>query len=76
MSSGMKGEMTMDIQPAKPKTDAGWYTGVGFNFDRVRIGVTYQAMLSRDGNYLIHNGNSMELMRVPNNVSFNVGISF
>ncbi len=76
MSSGMQGEATMGMRMTKSQTDAGWYTGVGVNFDRVRIGMTYQSMLCRNGNYLIHDGSALELMRVPNNVSFNVGISF
>jgi len=76
LESYMEGDMTMGIRMAKTKVQAGWYTGVGFNFNRVRVGVDYQSMLIRDGNYLTHDGVPLELMRVPHSVRFSVGFSF
>jgi hypothetical protein len=76
VESSMKGDMTMGIYMDKPRIQVGWYAGAGINLNRVRIGIDYQSMLIRDGNYLLHNQAPLELMRVPNNVRFSVGFSF
>jgi len=66
----------MGIYMDKPRIQVGWYAGAGINLNRVRVGIDYQSMLIRDGNYLLHNQAPLELMRVPNNVRFSVGFSF
>jgi hypothetical protein len=76
LESSIQGEMPMGIQLDNPRVQVSWYGCVGLNLNRFRIGVAYQSMLVRDGNYLIHDNTPMELMRVPNNVHFNVGFSF
>jgi hypothetical protein len=75
-SSSLRGDMTMDIKMDRPRAQLGWYTGAAISFDRFRIGVTYQSMLSRDGNYLQHQGNALELMSVPGSFNVNIGYSF
>jgi hypothetical protein len=64
------------IELTKPSLQMGWYTGVGFSFDRTRIGVQYQASSNRYGSNLKFQGKPLELMSVPGNVSVTIGFSF
>ncbi len=74
--SEMKEEIPMGIEMDKPGLEMGWYTGIGYSFDRTRIGVQYQSSLHRYGNNLSHNGKSMALTNVPGNIKFTIGYSF
>jgi len=74
--SEMKEEIPLAIDMKKPGLEMGWYTGIGYSFDRTRIGVQYQSTFQRAGHNLIHNQKSMELMNVPGNFNFSIGFSF
>lgn len=69
-------ELSMGIELIKPQVEWGWYTGVGFSFDRTRIGLQYQSSMKRCGSNLMYQGKPMELMNVPGYLRFTVGYSF
>ncbi len=76
IKSGIHEEWPMSIELVKPQLEMGWYTGIGFSFNRTRIGVEYHSSLKRYGHNMIYQQESMELMSLPGNVRVSIGYSF
>lgn len=72
----MSEDVPMGIEMAKPQVEVGWFAGIGYSFDKVRVGVQYQSSLKRCGHNMIYQQESMELMNVPGYFRFTVGYSF
>ncbi len=72
----MSEELPMGIEMSKSQLEVGWYTGIGFSFNRTRIGVEYHSSLKRYGHNMIYQQESMELMSLPGNVRVSIGYSF
>lgn len=76
IGSEIQEEQPMGIKAQKPGLQMGWFSGIGFSFDRTRIGIQYQSSLDRYGDNLTYKQKPMGLMNVPGNVSFTIGFSF
>lgn len=74
--SEIEEEIPMGIVMAKSGLEVGWYSGMGFSYDRTRIGIQYQSTLHRYGHNLMYQQKPMELMNVPGNLSITLGYSF
>jgi len=72
----MREELPMGIEMTKSQLEVGWFAGIGYSFDKVRVGVQYQSSLKRCGHNLMYQQKSMELMNVPGYLRFTVGYSF
>jgi hypothetical protein len=72
----MTADQPMEIEMSQPKMEMGWYSGAGYSFGRTRIGVEYLSSMNRYGHDLEMKNKSMELMSVPGNVRFTLGLSF
>lgn len=72
----MSEELPMGIEMAKSQLEVGWFAGIGYSFDKVRVGVQYQSSLKRCGHNMIYQQKPMELMNVPGYLRFTVGYSF
>jgi hypothetical protein len=69
-------DMPMGIEMAKSQLEVGWFAGIGYSFDKVRVGVQYQSSLKRCGHNIMYQDKSMELMNVPGYLRLTVGYSF
>ncbi len=76
IKSEMKEDIPMGFDMDKSRMEMGWYTGIGFSYDRTRIGIQYHSTLHRDGYNLMYHQKPMELMNVPGNFNFTIGYSF
>jgi len=72
----MSEDVPMGIEMTKPQVEVGWFAGIGYSFDKVRVGVQYQSSLKRCGHNMLYQQKPMELMNVPGYLRFTVGYSF
>jgi hypothetical protein len=76
LKSEMKDDYASGIEMTDSKAHLGWYSGIGYSFDRTRIGVQYQSSMNRYGSNLNNSGQSLSLRSVPGNFTFTIGFSF
>jgi len=76
LKSEIKDDYSSGIEMTNAKVHMGWYSGIGYSFDRTRIGVQYQSTMNRYGDNLHTDGQSLALRSVPGNFMFTIGYSF
>jgi hypothetical protein len=76
VKSDMKDSYPSGIEMTPSRLHMGWYSGIGYSFDRTRIGIQYQSAMNRYGDNLKNGGQSLALRCVPSNVMFTIGFSF
>lgn len=69
-------DIPMGIETTKAQLEMGWFAGIGYSFDKFRIGIQYQSSFNRCGYNMLYQNKPMELMNVPGYLRFTVGYSF